>query len=1356
MDVIQTKFEILATDAVNVLSNLSKRASNVEVSFDSAGKATISFNSTLQVAKNTLNKFSSEIESANKSSEEFRTKLSRIDKTITSLVSNIKKQQSALNSNNIAMKNLTQAIKEQSQKIDDLVSGMNEQIAKSKSVETQNKKTANSFKTLLDSISNTNKKSFSLFSTLAKISLLAYTARQVGYFFSDGVEKANTYIESLNLFTVALGDNAKRAMVFIDQMSSSFGLDEAYMTKTLGLFYQISESLGLASEKSYILAENFTKLAYDLSSLYDINYDEAVTKLMAGLVGETEPLRRLGIIITENNLAETARQLGITKSIRNMTEAEKIQLRYTTALIQTKNAQGDLSRTLEQPANQIRIVKEQLSILSREIGTIFIPVLQEVLPYVSAFVRAIAELIHELNKNNFNIDEYMKEIDTTTVQYAVAMEDTEDASEGIADNLSKALATTKSLNTAMVGIDELNVLSTNNQNNSSWGSISGIMQDVADEIDQIDIPFDSYQNIIGSALDRFDETTKDIKTRILSFVSSFTGVFDDIKTAYETINEKLFGEITYESFIETLHNVLVIIDDIGAGIINAGISIYDNIIKPIKDFFDQNVSNDLFSFFTDKKIDETGKETSNLQELVKLLTEFLIAYKTIGGVAGLLSTTLSNPITVSALTITGGLIYLFGDMKQTGEDLNNILKDSLIAEYGEEAGNNIYEEVKIDTSFLGGFKTVIKDIAEGAKEAKNLLIDGAKFGWGWIIEKIPNVLTNLQENKSKEDEVKENLAYMDVGFTRNILAPLLVANQDSIESGIKTITTTFENAQKSREQTSAISTFLDNIGFGFLKPFAPQLNNIANEKTLSFNFNQSLNKDKTEDVIEKANTSVEVLSKDIKENSAITNQFTSNYGSITERLIESLKEYDNSPKPVLKEAPIPNAVLYQTGQGGYEYDAKQAVDNLLNNVVSAALTIMNNSTTDYNTKTLEKSNEKISKTFLNTDETIGWNAFIGFFEKIKDAFSNAKIVPTTDASAGFLNFMGKVSDFSQQAVRWAKAIAREVEPFFETFIATPLKSIIKTLTPFYNEYQKNVVVYKDDNGIVTGSSFSNLGYEAQSTMTFNAIGSLGSSLFGDTFTIGMQLAEALSNGTITGFLMDLPEFLDVGVLMIKNLANGITQQLPQIIKVLTSPDFYANIINSLIDLTLIIVENIPTIISSLIGAIPNIISAIIDAVFQTNWLAVGWNIIVLIVQGIINGAVDLVSSAINTVTKTISKLWTWIGIPAIPEIQIPHVDFSGVLLSYATGGFPPQGELFIAREAGAEMVGTIGNRTAVVNNDQIVEAVSNGVYQAVSQALSENQSTDKSVNIYLDGKKIYNNQKRIQNRMGMSFGMGGI
>ena len=151
----------------------------------------------------------------------------------------------------------------------------------------------------------------------------------------------------------------------------------------------------------------------------------------------------------------------------------------------------------------------------------------------------------------------------------------------------------------------------------------------------------------------------------------------------------------------------------------------------------------------------------------------------------------------------------------------------------------------------------------------------------------------------------------------------------------------------------------------------------------------------------------------------------------------------------------------------------------------------------------------------------------------------------------------------------------------------------------------------------------------------------------------------------------------------------------------------------------------------------------------------------------------------NTVSSvplvvTLQKGWNnikdWIGdLTASIKLKLPkigiewgEVEFLGAkikypkLYTYAQGGFPDFGQMFIAREAGPELVGTIGNRNAVANNDQIVESVSAGVYQAVLAALGSDgdDGSNAQIVINLDGEKIYENQQKVARNRGYNLGMG--
>ena len=164
------------------------------------------------------------------------------------------------------------------------------------------------------------------------------TGIKLGEMFANPTKEATDFIENINLYTIALGNMADKGLGFINDMNKHLGLNHTHLTRNMGLFYQISNAMGFTEKNAYTLAETFTKLTADISSYYDISLESANEKLQAGLVGQTKPLRDIGIIITENQLAQTAIQMGIDESIKNMSEHEKILLRYHTIIQQASKA----------------------------------------------------------------------------------------------------------------------------------------------------------------------------------------------------------------------------------------------------------------------------------------------------------------------------------------------------------------------------------------------------------------------------------------------------------------------------------------------------------------------------------------------------------------------------------------------------------------------------------------------------------------------------------------------------------------------------------------------------------------------------------------------------------------------------------------------------------------------------------------------------------------------------------------------------------------------------------------------------------------------------------------------------------
>lgn len=374
---------------------------------------------------------------------------------------------------------------------------------------------------------NKAKNSFSLLDrvmTNLKTYILAGAIYKLSGAFSSAMQNCMSFTENMNLFNVAMGENVNRAGEFVDKMSAAFGMDSSNLVRTMGNFYQIATSMGLTSENAYVLSENFTKLANDLSSFYNISVSDATVKLQAGLVGETEPLRRLGIIITENALKQTAANLGIQKSVESMTEAEKIHLRYITALEQTKNAQGDFARTIMAPAQAVKVLKEQISQLSRAIGAAFMPVLGAAFPYIIAFTRALTTLIKGLNGLvGYKAPGYQD----LSSGFSIAA----DSANGLGTAASSAAEKVKELKKQVMSFDELHILTapTDTGSNATGGS-SGIGTGAFAVPD-----LTGYDNLMDSVNTKTDELYK----RFMSVFKSIGNALEPTRQALSRLGAEL-------------------------------------------------------------------------------------------------------------------------------------------------------------------------------------------------------------------------------------------------------------------------------------------------------------------------------------------------------------------------------------------------------------------------------------------------------------------------------------------------------------------------------------------------------------------------------------------------------------------------------------------------------------------------------------------------------------------------------------------------------------------------------------------------------------------------------------------------
>ena len=339
------------------------------------------------------------------------------------------------------------------------------------------------------------------------VAAVAITFRKIGHFIAQAVTESNKYQEDLNLFTVALGQYAAEAQNYAEKVSDVMGIDPAQWLRNQGVFNTLLTGFGDTAERAQLMSQNLTQLGYDISSFFNISIEDAMQKLQSGISGELEPLRRLGYDLSQARLEQTALNLGIKESVANMTQAEKAELRYYAIMTQVTTAQGDMARTLEAPANQLRILQAQLTQAARAIGNIFIPALNAILPYAIAVVQVIREIANALaNLAGFKLTE----VDYSGVNSAAV------GAESLADNLDDAAGAAKKVKQYTAGFDELNVFAPNTGSGSGAGAGGAGGFDF--DLPTYDFLGDAVQTRIGEIQKMIEDTLAEITTIVSGFM----------------------------------------------------------------------------------------------------------------------------------------------------------------------------------------------------------------------------------------------------------------------------------------------------------------------------------------------------------------------------------------------------------------------------------------------------------------------------------------------------------------------------------------------------------------------------------------------------------------------------------------------------------------------------------------------------------------------------------------------------------------------------------------------------------------------------------------------------------------------
>lgn len=475
----------------------------------------------------------------------------------------------------IETKGLKQDIATLKGKLKELGSGINQGMAgvagKISAVENSIKRLASGMrrevsgmKSSLDGLTGSFKK---LGATIASV----FAVRKIAGMASSMTELGSDLEEVQNVVDVTFTTMSDKVDEFAKAAAKSAGLSETMAKRYVGTFGAMSKSFGFAEDAAFGMSTTLTQLAGDVASFYNISQDETYTKLKSVFTGETETLKDLGVVMTENALNSYAMAKGIGKTVSKMTEQQKVALRYQFVLEKLSGASGDFVRTQDSWANQTRALKLQLESLKATIGQGLINVLNPLLKMLNTLLeklRAVANAFKSFTESFFG----KTSAGSSGAGYVDTSEDIAGSLEDVSDAAQDA---EKALEGYLSPLDEVNKYSTGKDKellpgleDIDFGKLGDINMDVK-------ITPDLDDSALSNKIAKMAEKVKSVLQRLFrplkeawdregkSVMDSWKRALGEVWKLVKDIGNDFLDVWNQEKTIRILENILRIISNIG-------------------------------------------------------------------------------------------------------------------------------------------------------------------------------------------------------------------------------------------------------------------------------------------------------------------------------------------------------------------------------------------------------------------------------------------------------------------------------------------------------------------------------------------------------------------------------------------------------------------------------------------------------------------------------------------------------------------------------------------------------------------------------------------------------------------------
>lgn len=437
--------------------------------------------------------------------------------------------------------------------------------------------------------------------SLAMAVTAAFSVKKLVDFGRQSIETASDLAEVQNVVDTAFGESKQKMEDFADTAVKTYGISKLTAKQTGSNFMAMAAGMGLANDSASDMAMALTGLSADMASFYNVGQDVASTALKSIFTGETETLKQFGIVMTDANLQAYALSKGITKSTADMSQAEKVQLRYNYVMSQTALAQGDFAKTSDSWANQTRILSEQWKEFGATIGTVLMNVL---LPAVKAINSVLSQLISLAQGAARALSEaFGFELSNSADEAQSIVKSTSQAADNYSDIADNAQQAQEAQEGSLASFDQMNKLNDESKSDSTGVSGAGeIMQPSGTSVEvdtgkadkKLSDFFKSVRTQFEKLADYLDKNFKPIFADIWSgleresieLAQILGGVFSDIKSLSEPLKAYFINDFT--PLMQTAFSTLGKI----------GIGLFDSFNKVFSDIWNVAVFPILQNFLT--------------------------------------------------------------------------------------------------------------------------------------------------------------------------------------------------------------------------------------------------------------------------------------------------------------------------------------------------------------------------------------------------------------------------------------------------------------------------------------------------------------------------------------------------------------------------------------------------------------------------------------------------------------------------------------------------------------------------------------------------------------------------------------